>query len=192
MNYKILKLLKIYLKRHTLLRILQVRECINIKLGGDTLEFGAIDDKEKTFSNFFIGKSKFKYSSLSKKKINTIILDLTKNLTVRNNKFNNVLLFNVLEHLPDYRKAFAEIYRILKKDGLLIGSTPFLYQVHGAPNDYFRFTKSFFEFNLKKNNFKKITVKNLGYGPFVASYSLLASYLKFLPIVSDLFLLFAF
>ena len=64
--------------------------------------------------------------------------------------------------------------------------------MHGAPNDYFRFTKNFFEEKLKKNKFKEIKIKNLGFGPSVASYSLLHSYLKYLPIFSDLLLLIAF
>ena len=38
----------------------------------------------------------------------------------------------------------------------------------------------------------EIKIKNLGFGPSVASYSLLHSYLKYLPIFSDLLLLIAF
>jgi SAM-dependent methyltransferase len=191
MNSKFIKLLKIYIKRHSLLRILQIRECLNLKLIGNSVEFGAIDNKDKTFSSFFTGKSKFKYSNL-KKKNNTMPFDLTKNLKISKNTFNNVILFNVMEHLPSYNKTFSEIYRITKKGGLFVGSTPFLYQVHGAPKDYFRFTKQFFEFNLKKNNFKNIKIKTLGFGPFTASYSLLSSYLKYLPIISDLLLLISY
>lgn len=193
MNYFSLKLLKIYLKRHSLLRILQIKECLNIYLKGISIEFGAVKNRDKTFSNFFYGKSKFRYSNIKKfKNSNIIPLDLTKKLKVKSNKFDNVLLFNVVEHLNDHNKTFSEIFRILKKNGLLIGSTPFLYQVHGVPNDYFRFTKNFFEEKLKKNKFKEIKIKNLGFGPSVASYSLLHSYLKYLPIFSDLLLLIAF
>ena len=193
MNYFSLKLLKIYLKRHSLLRILQIKECLNIYLKGISIEFGAVKNRDKTFSNFFDGKSKFRYSNIKKfKNSNIISLDLTKKLKVKSNKFDNVLLFNVLEHLNDHNKTFSEIFRILKKNGLLIGSTPFLYQVHGVPNDYFRFTKNFFEEKLKKNKFKEIKIKNLGFGPSVASYSLLHSYLKYLPIFSDLLLMIAF
>ena len=179
------KLINIYIKRHSLLRFLQIRECLDLKLKGNSIEFGAIENSEKTFSNFFKGKSKFKYSNLKKNKFNSIPLDLTKKLNISGNKFNNVVLFNVLEHLPFYDKTFSEIHRISKKDALFIGSTPFLYQVHGAPKDYFRFTKEFFEFNLKKNKFKLIKIKCLGFGPFVACYSLLNAYLKYLPIILD-------
>ena len=119
MNYFSLKLLKIYLKRHSLLRILQIKECLNIYLKGISIEFGAVKNRDKTFSNFFDGKSKFRYSNIKKfKNSNIILLDLTKKLKVKSNKFDNVLLFNVVEHLNDHNKIFSEIFRILKKYGL--------------------------------------------------------------------------
>ena len=124
--------------------------------------------------------------------MNIFYSDLTKKLKIPTKKYNNILLFNVLEHLPEYKFAFLEIYKILKKKGSLIGSTPFIYQIHAAPKDYFRFSKQFFELNLKKYKFKKVKVKSLGFGPFTASYSLLFPYLKYLPFFSQLCLLLAY
>ena len=80
--------------------------------------------------------------------------------------------------------ALFEIYRILKKKGVFIGSVPFIYQIHGAPKDYFRFSKEF--------RFKKIAIKALGFGPFTAGYSIVHSYIKFIPIISQLCLLLAY
>ena len=37
-----------------------------------------------------------------------------------------VLTFDVLEHVPDYRKAFAEFHRVLAPDGCLLFTIPFL------------------------------------------------------------------
>ena len=41
-------------------------------------------------------------------------------------KFKNILLFNVLEHLDDHNFSLKEISKLLKKNGSLFGSTPFL------------------------------------------------------------------
>ena len=193
MNNNYLKLLKLILKNNTLLRVLQINECLNIALYGKSLEFGAIDNKDKTFSNFVKGKSNFHYTNkIINKKLNIFYSDLTKKLKIPSKKYNNILILNVLEHLPEYKLAFSEVYRILKKGGLLVGSVPFIYQIHSAPNDYFRFTKELLKFIIRKNKFKNIKVKALGAGPFIASYSLIYPYLKYLPFLSQIFLLLAY
>ena len=193
MNKNYLKFFKLILGKNSLLRALQIYECLNINLSGISLELGAINDKNKTFSNYIKGKSKFHYSNkITNKRSNTFYSDLTKKIKVSTKTYENVLLFNVLEHLPEYKMAFSEIYRILKKGGNFIGSVPFIYQIHAAPNDYFRFSRQFFELNLKRYRFKKVKVKSLGFGPFIASYALLHPYLKFLPFLSQILLLLAY
>ena len=76
----------------------------------------------------------------------------------------------------------------LKKKGRIIGSTPFIYRVHGAPKDYSRYTKDYLKKILKEKKFKKIEIYELGIGPFLASFSLLRSYLKFVPIFYQILL----
>jgi len=193
MNRNYLKFFKLIFKKNSPLRTLQIYECLNINLSGISLEFGATKNRDKTFSYFVKGNSKFHYfNKISDKKSNIYYSDLTKKLKIPTKKYDNVFLFNVLEHLPEYKLTFSEIHRIIKKKGRLIGSAPFIYQIHGAPKDYFRFSKQFFELNLKKHKFKKVIVKSLGFGPFVASYSLIYSYLKHLPLFSQLCFLFAY
>ena len=107
MNNNYLKLLKLIFKKNSLLRVLQIYECLNIVLHGTSIEFGAIDNEDKTFSNFVKGKSKFYYSNkFSNKKLKIFYSDLTKRLSIPSKKYNNVLFFNILEHLPEYKLDF--------------------------------------------------------------------------------------
>ncbi len=186
---KFLNLIYLNFKGYSLLRAFQIIECKNIKLKGKSIEFGAYKDHKKNFSNFFKGKSNFLYSNIyNDNKYNYVKLDLTKKLKLGSNKFHNVIIFNVLEHVYETNIPFEEINRILKKRGSLIGSTPFIYQVHGAPNDYFRFTKDFYYKKLSKK-FKNLKVIPLGYGPFVSCFGLINSYLRFLPFVKEVILI---
>lgn len=52
-----------------------------------------------------------------------------------------VFCVEVLEHVGHPESAVAEIRRVLRPGGCLIGSTPFLLGIHDAPNDYYRFTR---------------------------------------------------
>ena len=186
---KILLIFFFILKKYSLLRIFQIIEIKKIIIKGKCLEFGAYENFRKNFL-YVANKKKIKIylTNLTKSK-KIISSDLKKKLKFKSNFFDNILIFNVLEHLDKYDLAFKELGRILKKGGLLIGSTPFLYQVHGAPDDYFRFTKTFFEKKFNINGYKIVVLKCLGQGPFLASFSLIYSYIKFIPILSHLVLI---
>jgi len=69
-----------------------------------------------------------------------------KDLPFDNNSIDTVILTQVLEHIDDPYKAMDEVKRVIKKDGILILSVPFIYQAHAVPYDYFRFS----EYGLKK------------------------------------------
>jgi ubiquinone/menaquinone biosynthesis C-methylase UbiE len=55
--------------------------------------------------------------------------------------FDTVLCTEVLEHLPEPQRAIDEMHRVLKPGGELLLTTRFLFPIHDAPHDYFRFTK---------------------------------------------------
>lgn len=63
------------------------------------------------------------------------------NLPFANQSFDSVLLLDVLEHLPHPETALAEIFRILKPQGILIIQVPFLYPLHDQPLDFHRWTE---------------------------------------------------
>lgn len=66
--------------------------------------------------------------------------DLLGGLPFKDESFDTVFCSQVLEHLPDPKRALEEMARILKKEGHLILSVPHLSYIHGAPEDFFRFT----------------------------------------------------
>ncbi len=172
-------------KKYSPLRIFQIMEANKVYIKGKSLEFGAYKNRKKNFSTYLNGKKNFQYTNLKKDKKNNILKgDLDQKLKFKSNHYQNLIVFNVLEHLSNPIKSLKELHRILKKGGFLIGSTPFLYQVHGAPNDYLRFTKNYLINEFKKKKFKAIYVKELGYGPFLAAFSILFPYFKFLPIIN--------
>lgn len=56
-------------------------------------------------------------------------------------QFEQILCTEVLEHLHSPERAITEMYRVLKPGGALILTTRFVFPIHDAPHDYFRFTK---------------------------------------------------
>jgi SAM-dependent methyltransferase len=62
-------------------------------------------------------------------------------LGIRDNSVPVILCTEVLEHLPEPQRAIDEMYRVLEPGGTLLLTTRFLFPIHDAPHDYFRYTK---------------------------------------------------
>jgi SAM-dependent methyltransferase len=168
---------------NSILRILQKEKIKKIKFNGLCLEFGANSKLERNFLKPFTKKYKTVLSNIDKTNKDFLFLDLEKK-TKHKKKYDNIVIFNVLEHLSDVQVPIDNLHFLLKKKGKLFGSTPFLYRIHGAPKDYQRFTKDYLKKILIEKKFKNIEIKELGFGPFSASISLLRGYIKFLPIIN--------
>lgn len=60
---------------------------------------------------------------------------------IESESYDSAICLEVLEHVLDPFRAAREIYRILKRDGVLILSVPHLSRLHSEPHDYYRFTR---------------------------------------------------
>lgn len=81
-----------------------------------------------------------------------------------------VFCIEVLEHVRVPATAVAEIRRVLRPGGILIGSTPFLLGIHDAPADFWRFTRSGLEQIFSAFEFTALRERN---GYFAATAVLL-------------------
>ena len=174
----------------SILRIFQKEIFKEFKIDGDVIEFGASSEIYKNFCNSNSENCNITYSNIDSSNEEFLNIDLQKDNTFEI-RYDFAVIFNVLEHVLNPNLAIKNLSKILKKNGKIIGSTPFLFRVHGAPKDYSRFTKDHLIELLKSCNFKDIEIIELGTGPFLACISLLRSYLKYLPIFYQLLVLFA-
>jgi SAM-dependent methyltransferase len=53
-----------------------------------------------------------------------------------------VLCIETFEHVFEVRRAFDEVYRVLKPGGLFVITSPLNFRIHGYPDDYWRMTPS--------------------------------------------------
>ena len=71
--------------------------------------------------------------------------------------YDHVVLAEVLEHLHSPHQAIERIHRVLKKEGKLTLTVPFIFPIHSSPNDYFRFTSFGLEHLLRQ--FASVAIK---------------------------------
>ena len=94
------------------------------------------------------------------------------NIPVDDNTFDIIILAEVVEHLENPIDALQECYRVLKKDGRIITTIPFLNALHADPYDFQRWTDVKIENELSKIGFKNISIKPMG-GKAAVIYDLL-------------------
>ena len=69
-----------------------------------------------------------------------VVCDLTRESAFKIGSFDRVLMFNVIEHCYEYAALISKAGSLLRPDGLLLITVPFISPVHQLPNDYFRYT----------------------------------------------------
>jgi len=111
-----------------------IREILRFKKEGSLLDIGCAYGK---FLEVCASRTRFKLSGIdisehavevAKKRLKGKGIELRKagvlDTGFKDNSFDVVCLFDVLEHIEDLSKAFDEIKRILRKDGIVIFSVP--------------------------------------------------------------------
>ncbi len=153
------------------LRTLEYEEIQRNELKGKVLDLGG--GEVATYQKLFKGQYEITSVNIDPNTRPTIVGDITKPFKLKDHTFDEAISFNTFEHIFDFETTFSETFRVLKKGGRFIYSTPFLHQVHGSPDDYWRYTASAIEQLLKKKGFKATKIMPLGRGIFVARYSLI-------------------
>jgi SAM-dependent methyltransferase len=98
-------------------------------------------------------------------------------LSAQDDSKDCVLLFNVLEHIYNHNFLAGELFRVVKKEGLVLGFVPFLVNYHPDPHDYFRYTEEALQKIFSAAGFTEVDVKPVGFGPGAVGFNALATLL---------------
>jgi len=85
-----------------------------------------------------------------------------KKIPLEDNSVDSILLTEVLEHCFDPGLVMNECYRVLRSDGSILITVPFLWPLHDIPYDACRYTPFSMEKILYKAGFVDISINALG------------------------------
>lgn len=104
---------------------------------GIDIKDGGHNDQDKNVDKFFNGQ----------------------NIPCTENQFDIAICTQVLEHVLHPNVLLKEIHRVLKKDGILFLSMPFVWDEHETPYDFRRFTSFAHKRMFKKYNFRILSLQ---------------------------------
>jgi SAM-dependent methyltransferase len=111
-----------------------------------------------------------------------MIFDVQEPFPFQDSSIDSVVSLNLFEHVYQFGNAFAETARVLKPGGTFVISTPFMFQIHGSPDDFYRYTKSFYKRILEENGFHVERIEELGFGLFSLVYQLCGARIRHAPL----------
>lgn len=128
-------------------------------IAGKILDLGCGRAKYKSlvlqWGKEYIGADFYKHENVD-------IFTDARNTPFPDNTFDTIICMQVLEHVQEPHKVAAECFRVLKRGGHLILTTPWLYPFHGEPEDFFRFSSLALKFLFEQAGFKIVKIESRG------------------------------
>lgn len=91
---------------------------------------------------------------------------------VPDDRYATCLCLNTLEHIYDAKFVIDEIHRVLAPGGVVYITVPFIFRIHGHPDDFFRATPSWWRETLKRAGFAQASLQPLVWGRYTSGASI--------------------
>lgn len=79
-----------------------------------------------------------------------------------NDSVDCAICTEVLEHCPEPEAVLAEVCRVMRPDGLLVFTVPFLWPLHETPFDEYRYTPYALRRHLENSGFDRVDIRAMG------------------------------
>lgn len=96
---------------------------------------------------------KWIFADIEEKHNPDVVLDVANMDKIKNESIDVINAIELFEHVEKVEQGLKECYRVLKKDGVMILSAPFLYPIHSDPCDFQRWTEGKWKKVLKEISF---------------------------------------
>lgn len=87
-------------------------------------------------------------------------------LPIEDNSFDTCISLNTLEHVYDPYFLISEMHRIVKTGGNVHITVPWIFRIHGHPDDFTRATPSWWKASFEKAGYSQASVLPLVWGRY--------------------------
>ncbi len=119
----------------------ELKRCASQYLAGEMLDIGCGTKPYAELLGPYITRHVgLDHEETQHDKSNIDLFGTAYDIPAADNSFDSAVCNAVLEHLEEPYEAIAECYRVLKPGGRAIYSVPFIWHVHEAPRDFYRYS----------------------------------------------------
>lgn len=146
----------------SLLRMLEYERLRMIALAGRVLDMGG--GKNARYRALLPSDIQLESVNIDPKIEPTHLIDPGRPLPFADNSFDAVICLNTLEHIYDAVGVLRELHRVVRPGGQVHVAVPFMFRIHGHPNDYFRATPSWWQETFSGIGFAELEFHPLVWG----------------------------
>jgi SAM-dependent methyltransferase len=167
------RFLKLYRKfrGNSPIRVLEYERLEELSIQGDILDVGG--GKNARYRDLLPKNARVQSINIDPEIAPTFLIDPDGNFPINKNVFDAAVCFNTLEHIYDARHTVSETHRVLKPGATLHITVPFIFRIHGHPDDYFRATPSWWRKTLEDIGFTSASLTPLVWGRNVSAGDIL-------------------
>lgn len=143
-------------------RALEYEALSKVQFSGRILDFGGgARSHYLSVLKSWMREGVYESANISAEMEPTYLIAPGADLPVAIGTFDMVLSMNTLEHVYDLEGTLRELIRVLKPGGRVVLAVPFLFRVHGCPDDYNRPTASWWQKTLSRLGVHEMTITPL-------------------------------
>ncbi|MEQ9039254.1 MAG: methyltransferase domain-containing protein [Silicimonas sp.] len=155
-------LLKAAYPGQSLLRMLEYEKLSTVALRGRVLDMGGGDNAR--YIEHLPKDITLESANIDPGIKPTHLLEVGQPLPMADDTFDASICFNTLEHIYDSAAVVKELCRVLKPLGQLHVTVPFMFRIHGHPDDYTRATPSWWRETFARAGFGSLELMPLVWG----------------------------
>lgn len=144
------------------LRAMQYEHLAKVRVSGRVIDVGG--GKRSKYRDLLPGDIEYDSVNIDPGIDPTFLIAPGDRFPVEDGVYDTSICLNTLEHVYDPHFVLGEIFRVLKPGGVVHISVPWIFRIHGHPDDYFRATPSWWCESMKRAGFAEAEVQPLVWG----------------------------
>ena len=146
----------------SVVRMLEYEKLSTLKIAGRVLDMGG--GKNALYVALLPKAATIESVNIDPKIQPTHLVPPGQPLPLADGTYDAVICFNTLEHIYDPVSVLNELYRVVKPGGQVHVMVPFMFRIHGHPDDFLRATPSWWRETFSRAGFSSMTLLPLVWG----------------------------